>query len=52
MLESSHKDAKPCYEVIIYNHKVTVRSTRFWHPCQNDGVDCTVSKKEYFAWSD
>jgi hypothetical protein len=39
-------------KIIIYNHSVTIRGTGFWHPCQNDGFDCTVSKNEYFAWSD
>jgi hypothetical protein len=37
MLESSHKDVKQCFEVIIYNHVLTIRGTGFWHPCQNDG---------------
>ena len=38
--------------IIIYNHAVTIRGTGFWHPCQNDGFDCRVSKNEYFSWSD
>ena len=39
-------------KIIIYNHTVTILGTGFWHPCQNDGFDCTVSKNEYFTWSD